>query len=80
MGFRYRSNQRFNIEGKVGDKLSIKVQDSEADFDFQNNMIITYDGDDNDIIKEVQAGNINWGTHQLNSSMLVVVKARVYLE
>ena len=52
--------QRFNIEGKVGDKLSIKVkQDSEADFDFQNNMIITYDGDDNDIIKEVQAGNIN---------------------
>ena len=52
--------QRFNIEGKVGDKLSINVkQDSEADFDFQNDMIITYEGDDNDIIKEVQAGNIN---------------------
>ena len=43
--------QRFNIEGKVGEKLSVKVQqDSEANFDFENNMIITYEGNDNEII------------------------------
>ncbi|MAV64820.1 MAG: cell surface protein SprA [Candidatus Marinimicrobia bacterium] len=52
--------QRFNVEGKVGDKLTVKVkQDSEADFDWQNNMTITYDGEDNQIIQEVQAGNIS---------------------
>ena len=52
--------QRFNVEGNVGDKLKVKIkQDSEADFDWQNNMIINYEGDENEIIKEVQAGNIS---------------------
>ena len=52
--------QRFNVEGNVGDKLKVKIkQDSEADFDWQNNMIITYEGDENEIVQEVQAGNIS---------------------
>ena len=52
--------QRFNVEGNIGDKLKVKIkQDSEADFDWQNNMIITYEGDDNEIVQEVQAGNIS---------------------
>ena len=34
--------QRFNVEGNVGDKLKVKIkQDSEADFEWQNNMNIT---------------------------------------
>ena len=52
--------QKFNIEGKIGEKLKVNVrQDSEADFDWQNNMIITYEGDENEIIQEVEAGNIS---------------------
>ena len=52
--------QKFNVEGKVGEKLRVNVkQDSEADFDWQNNMIITYEGDENEIIQEVEAGNIS---------------------
>ena len=52
--------QKFNIEGKVGEKLKVKVkQDSEADFDWQNNMVITYEGDDNNIIQDIEAGNIS---------------------
>ena len=52
--------QKFNVEGKIGEKLKVNVrQDSEADFDWQNNMIITYEGDKNEIIQEVEAGNIS---------------------
>ena len=52
--------QKFNVEGTIGDKLKVNVrQDSEADFDWQNNMIITYEGDENEIIQEVEAGNIS---------------------
>jgi len=31
--------QRFNVEGNIGNKLKVKIkQDSEADFDWQNNI------------------------------------------
>ena len=73
--------QRFNIEGQVGDKLSIKVkQDSEADFDFQNNMIITYDGTIMILLKKFKLVMTNLN---LPSTQFVNVgsgKARVYLE
>ena len=51
--------QRFNIEGTIGDRVSIKAhQDSEADFSFENDLNITYKGKKNDILKKVEAGNI----------------------
>ncbi len=35
--------QRFNIEGTIGDRWTIEVeQDSEADFDWENNMFLKY--------------------------------------
>jgi hypothetical protein len=57
--FKLEQQQRFNIEGKVGDKVSILVdQDSERDFDFDNNMRIFYTGEDDEIVESLQAGNI----------------------
>ena len=63
--------QRFNIEGTIGDRVSIKAhQDSEADFSFENDLNITYQGKKNDILKKIEAGNIGL---QLPSSQLVNV-------
>ena len=53
--------QNFTINGKIGEKFNIKIkQDSEADFDFENDMSITYNGDEDDILQEFEAGNIGF--------------------
>jgi len=52
--------QQLNIEGKIGDRISILVdQDSERDFDFENNLKIIYTGKEDDIVQKVEAGNIS---------------------
>lgn len=51
--------QQLNIEGKIGDRISILVdQDSERDFDFENALKIIYTGDEDDIVQKVEAGNV----------------------
>ena len=51
--------QRFDLEGQVGDRLTISAdQNSESDFDFENSLLLDYKGYDNEIINNIQAGNI----------------------
>ena len=52
--------QRFDIEGKIGEKLSLKAkQDSEADFNWENDLTIKWSGSKNDILQSAEAGNIS---------------------
>ena len=52
--------QRFDIEGKIGEKLSLKAkQDSEADFNWENDLTIKWMGNKNDILQSAEAGNIS---------------------
>ena len=52
--------QQLSIEGKIGDRVSLLVdQDSERTFDFENNMRIHYTGKEDEIIQKVDAGNIS---------------------
>ena len=52
--------QRFDVEGKIGDKLSLKAnQDSEADFSWENDLTIKWEGTKNDILQLAEAGNIS---------------------
>ncbi len=52
--------QRFDIEGTIGDRISVLVrQDSENDFDWENDMEISYTGHEDEILKRVEAGNIS---------------------
>jgi len=56
----FDQKQNLNIEGKIGDRITVKMdQDSERDFDWENNIRITYDGHEDDIIQKVEAGNIS---------------------
>ncbi len=56
----FDQKQNFNIEGKVGDRVSVFMdQDSERDFDFENNIRISYEGAEDDILQKMEAGNIS---------------------
>ncbi len=58
--FQIEQKQAFKIEGKIGDRISIQVdQDSERDFDFENNMEIFYNGNEDEIVQRIEAGNIS---------------------
>ena len=49
---------RFDITGTIGSKISVKVsQDSQTDIPLSNRIEIRYKGDDDDILKAVEAGN-----------------------
>ena len=50
--------QHLNIEGTIGDRVSVSMdQDSERDFDWENNIRITYNGKEDEILQRVEAGN-----------------------
>ncbi len=51
---------RFNITGNIGSKITVKVsQDSQTDIPLANRLQIRYKGDDDDILKTIEAGNTN---------------------
>ncbi|HEX04587.1 MAG TPA: cell surface protein SprA, partial [Bacteroidetes bacterium] len=50
----------FRIVGKVGDKVSVEIdQDSERVFEFQNNVRLEYTGYEDEIIQSIEAGNVS---------------------
>ncbi len=51
---------RFDITGNIGSKITVKVsQDSQTDIPLANSIQIRYKGDDDDILKSIEAGNTN---------------------
>jgi len=49
---------RFDIEGNIGSKISVKVsQDSRNDMPLANRLILRYNGGEDDILQTVEAGN-----------------------
>lgn len=58
--FKVNQKQQFNIKGKVGEKVSVEIdQDSEKLFEFENNLRVTYKGGEDEIIQSIQAGNVD---------------------
>jgi len=56
----FDQKQNLSIEGKIGDRITVKMdQDSERDFDWENNIRISYQGKEDDIVQQVEAGNIS---------------------
>ncbi len=52
--------QNFTIAGNIGDRLSVEVdQDSEADFAWENDLVLNYDGRKDDIWQSGVAGNLS---------------------
>ena len=53
-----QQDARFTVEGTIGSKISVKVdQDSKRTTDLENRIILRYKGDDDDVIQSVDLGN-----------------------
>jgi cell surface protein SprA len=71
--FKIDQTQQFKIEGKVGDKVSVLInQDSQSTFDFENNVKLEYQGTEDEIIQSIEAGNVSL---QLPGTRLATVSA-----
>lgn len=51
---------QFNVVGKIGEKLQLKVNwNTQANFDFENQFKIDYTGTEDEIIQKIDAGNVS---------------------
>ncbi len=58
--FDFNERIQINLLGTVGDKLKINFShNTEATFDFENQMKLEYQGYDDEIIQKIEAGNVN---------------------
>ena len=59
---------QLNISGKIGDKIELGTQyNTQSLFDFENQMNIGFQGEEDDILKNIEAGNISM---PLNSTLI----------
>lgn len=59
---------QFNVVGKIGEKLQLKVNwNTQANFDFENQFKIEYNGTEDEIIQHITAGNVSL---PLNGSLI----------
>lgn len=66
--FDFDQRIQMNVTGKVGEKLQIRTNyDTEATFSFENQVKVEFNGDEDDIIKKLELGNVSL---PLNSSLI----------
>ncbi len=57
--FQMKQTQRFKVEGKIGENVSVLVdQDSERPFEFENAIKLIYSSDEDGILQSFEAGNV----------------------
>lgn len=66
--FDFRQKIQLNVQGSIGDRMKINMNyDTEATFDFENQIKLDYEGKEDDIIKKIELGNVSL---PLNSSLI----------
>ncbi len=66
--FNFEEKIQMNVVAKVGDKIDFNVKyNTEASFEFENEMKLEYEGSEDEIIKKIEAGNV---TLPLNSTLI----------
>lgn len=59
--FLFDMNVDMGVTGKIGDKMKIDTKyNTRAVFDFDNQIRLGYSGDEDEIIQEINAGNVNF--------------------
>lgn len=59
-GFDFDMNIQMNVIGKIGDKLNLSTNyNTQASFDFDNQVKLEYKGHEDEIIKKIEAGNVS---------------------
>ena len=58
-GLDFDLNMNLNVIGKIGDKLQLGIKyNTQTGFDFDNQVKLGWTGDEDDIIKEIELGNV----------------------
>ena len=58
--FDFKQKIQLNVAGSVGDKVKVNMNyDTEATFEFENQMKLDYAGKEDDIIKKIELGNVS---------------------
>lgn len=58
--FDFQQKLQMNIRGSIGEKLKLGINyNTEATFDFENQINLEYEGGEDDIIKKIEAGNVS---------------------
>lgn len=66
--FDFDEKIQLNVTGKIGEKLKLSTSyNTEASFDFENQMKLEYNGNEDEIIKKIELGNVSL---PLNSSLI----------
>ncbi len=66
--FNFEQKIQMNVMAKVGEKINFNVKyNTEATFEFENEMKLEYEGGEDEIIKKIEAGNV---TLPLNSMLI----------
>ncbi|MEY4875286.1 MAG: cell surface protein SprA [Bacteroidota bacterium] len=67
-GFDFDMNINMNLVGKIGDKMKLTTNyNTQATFDFENQIKLEYTGHDDEIIQSIGAGNVSL---PLNNSLI----------
>ncbi len=62
-GFDFDMNAAISVIGNVGDKLKLPISyNTQSNFDFENQLRLEYTGDDDQIIKKIEAGNVSFSS------------------
>ncbi len=66
--FDFKQKIQMNVMGKIGDRMEMRVNyNTEATFDYENKMNLGYTGDEDQIVKKIEAGNVSL---PLNGSLI----------
>lgn len=62
-GFDFDMNANLSVLGNIGSKMKLPISyNTQANFDFQNQLKLDYTGDADEIIKRIEAGNVSFQT------------------
>ena len=79
--FDFNEKIQLNVVGKIGDKLKLTTSyNTEATFDYENQMKLEYTGYEDEIIKKIEAGNVSLplsGTLITGSQTLFGIKTQL---
>jgi cell surface protein SprA len=79
--FDFQSKIQMNVTGKIGEKMKMEINyNTEATFDFENNVKVEYNGFEDEIIQRIEAGNVSLplpGTLITGSQSLFGIKTQL---
>ncbi|MGV3527310.1 MAG: cell surface protein SprA [Flavisolibacter sp.] len=62
-GFDFNQNAQLQVDGNIGDKIRLPINyNTLANFDFENQLKLDYQGKEDEILKTFQAGNVNFSS------------------